>query len=323
MSNDNPRLFRCLIAFQLVFAISFFKFEDSVAEQLTTTVYQSNSKHIQVTRQTPRYFGYSAGDVIRHRFKITIPPGATLNTSRLPKTGTVSDWLEVIDAQLDQQSDRHYTLRVQYQVAKSVKTTELLKIPAFQISTGNAPEADSLTVPAWEFSYHTIIPTRISDSELIAQPAQAPEKLPVRAVVARMLLALLTAIICMGYLLWRAGKLRLWSSKTTPFQTSLQALKQLPANAASAEQIEQAYRLVHTAFNQIAGQTVLESKLDCFFEQHPELNVLKSEAETFFRRSRQLFYETNTILELQSRDSNTLKMLRQLCLRFDRRLKQR
>jgi mxaA protein len=103
----------------------------------------------------------------------------------------------------------------------------------------------------------------------------------------------------------------------------LKNLKQLPEQASTSEQIEQAFRIVHRALNQTAGETVLESQLDYFYENHPQLAGLRSDTDLFFKQSRQIFYETSSLDNQQTQDNNLLKSLKHLCSRYDRLLKQR
>jgi mxaA protein len=103
----------------------------------------------------------------------------------------------------------------------------------------------------------------------------------------------------------------------------LKNLKQLPEQASTSEQIEQAFRIVHRALNQTAGETVLESQLDYFYENHPQLAGLRSDTDLFFKQSRQIFYETSSLDNPLTQDNDLLKSLKHLCLRYNRLLKQR
>jgi hypothetical protein len=103
----------------------------------------------------------------------------------------------------------------------------------------------------------------------------------------------------------------------------LKNLKQLPERASTSDQIKQAFRLVHTALNQTAGETVLESQLEYFYQTHPQLATLRSDTEQFFKQSRQIFYETSSLDNPLTQDNDLLKSLKHLCLRYNRLLKQR
>jgi hypothetical protein len=180
---------------------------------------------------------------------------------------------------------------------------------------------DRITVPSWRFSYHTIIPSHIRDVEIIAQSAQQPQALPVQPIMMRLLEYVIAMLICLAYILWRRGGLQFWSRKTTAFQQAVQALKKLPQKP-NSKQIEQAFREVHTAFNQTAGETVFESQLDYFYQNHPRLTSLRPDTDTFFKQSRQLFFEPDMAAQL-TQDHTLLKNLKQLCAGYDRLLKQR
>ncbi|HFD12013.1 MAG TPA: hypothetical protein ENJ32_06060, partial [Crenotrichaceae bacterium] len=212
--NNKPIATAWIILLQMILVVLFTSMNTSHAEQVTTTVLQSKSKKIQIALHTPRYFGYTAGDTIQHMIDISMPSGSDINTHHIPAKGAISDWLDVIDVQLHKQSSTQSTLRIQYQVAKSVKTTELLEIPAFKISLGQQPEVDSITVPAWTFSYSTIVPSRMSDAEITPQPAQQPVLLTTQPMFGKMLIYLFATATCLGYLLWRRGYWRFQAKKT-------------------------------------------------------------------------------------------------------------
>lgn len=309
-----------VIALLILFPVLLLNIEFSHAQQSIITI-QSNSNRIELSLETPRNFGYTAGDVIQHRIHITIPSGTTLNTNNLPSNGVYLDWLDVLNVHVNKQSSREHNIRVDYQLSKKVKETEWLEIPGFQLGANDGSEVDGITVPSWRFSYNTIIPSHIRDAEIIAQPAQQPQALPVQPIMMRLLAFVFAMLMCFAYLLWRRGNLQFWSRNITAFQKALQALKKLPSKP-DLEQIEQAFRIIHTAFNQTAGETVFESQLDNFYHSHSPLTALRSETEIFFTQSRQIFYEPDAAAQL-TQDTNLLKSLKQLCSDYDRLLKQR
>ncbi len=311
------------ITVTLILCSVLFWIESSHAQQSTISTIQSKNKNIQLSLETPRNFGYTAGDIIQHRIDISIPSGTDLNTNYLPARGLLLDWLDVIDVEIIKQSNSQYNINIFYQVSKQVKETELLEIPMFQIAAIDGTETESITVPAWQFSYYSLIPSRISDAAIIAQSAQKPEALPIQPVVMRLFTSLGAALLCLAYILWRRGSLQFWSRKTTAFQHALKNLKQFPEQASTADQIEQAFRIVHTALNQTAGETVLESQLEYFYQTHPQLTTLRSDTDQFFKQSRQIFYETSSFDNQLTQDNNLLKSLKHLCSRYDRLLKQR
>jgi hypothetical protein len=316
-------LSRYIVLILILFSALLFRVEVSHAQQTSTTTIQSVSKRIQLTLETPRDFGYSAGDIIAHKLYISIPSGTSLSTNHLPATGALLDWLDVIDVQVISQSANQYQITINYQVSKQVKETEWLEIPMFILGTTDQSEIDSLTVPAWRFSYYSLIPTRINDAEIILRSAQKPEVLAIQPVALQLITYLAAALLCMAYILWRRGSLQFWSRKTTAFQQALKDLKQLPDQSTDPNQIEQALRTVHSALNQTAGETVLESQLDCFYQNYPQLASLRSDTNQFFKQSRRIFYESSTSTHQQVDDNNLLKNLRDLCSRYDRLLRQR
>ena len=314
---------RYIILTLIVFSALFIRVEVSHAQQTRTTTIQSISKRIQLTLETPRDFGYSAGDIIEHKLHINIPSATSLNTNNLPASGALLDWLDVTDVQVVKQSANQYTIIINYQVSKQVKETEWLEIPMFTLGATDQTEIDSINVPAWRFSYYSLIPTRINDAEIIIQPAQKPETLAIQPLIVRLITYLATALLSMAYILWRRGSLQFWSRKTTAFQQALQDLKQLPAQSTDRNQIEQALRIVHSAINQTAGETVLESQLDDFYQNHPQLASLRSDTAQFFKQSRRIFYESSTSVKQLTDDNNLLKTLRNLCSSYNRLLRQR
>ncbi len=312
------------IAVTLILCIALlFGVESSYAQQSRITTIQLSSKNIKLELETPRNFGYSAGDIIEHRIDIRIPSGTELNTNNLPASGSLLEWLDVVNAQTIKLSNNRYKITIQYQVYKQVKETELLEIPMFQLATTDETEIESVTIPAWQFSYHALIPSHINDNEIFAQPAQKPAALPIQPIVTQLFIYLGAALLCLAYILWRRGSLQLWSRRTTAFQQALRDLKQLPELTTNPDQIEQAFRLVHRALNQTAGQTVLESQLDCFYQNHPQLTAMRSDTDRFFKQSRQLFYESSAPVSQLTQDNNLLRTLKQLCSRYDRLLRQR
>ncbi len=310
--------------FLVVFPVLLLTVSISYAGQRTETIIQSKSKRIQASLQTPRQFGYSAGDLIQHQIHITIPPGTELNTNQLPSPGPALEWLDVIDVQVKTLASNQFKLNIQYQISKSARMTEWLEIPEFLLSAGTESSLDTIVIPAWKFSYSSIIPTRLIDADITIRPPRQPIALEEQAIFFRMLSFLTGMLICLGYIVWRRGYLQLpWSRHSTPFQSALKGLKQLPEQSTSPKHIQHAFRLVHTALNQTAGEIVLESHLTDFYTKQPELAKLKEETESFFKQSRYLFYESNTTVEPKTLDKNLIKTLKQLCSRYDRFQRQR
>ncbi len=237
-------------------------------------------------RTTPPPFGYTVGSLIRHRIDVFAPHPWRLETSRLPATGPLSNWLEIrkLSWRREEQADgSHYHIQITYQIFPALSEPEQLAIPELTLAFVHPRRPTLLRrLPPWTFAAAPLIPGRLADH--LPQPLWRPA--PRRLQPHWHRLGWLGGGILSTLLLlaWRQGRLP-W--KRSPFRRALAAIR----TAADNRDAKSAALAFHRALNQTAGYAVFQDRLERFLRQHPAFRPLEAELTQFFQASRQLFFQ--------------------------------
>lgn len=263
-------------------------------------------------QQPEQQFAYVLGDVLIQRVRITPTPGLP-DLSSLSRKGRVGEWLERQSAHLNTSSRDGQWLELRYQIINSPEQLVRAYLPELEINYSNtsSPGSNSVdgsrTLEAWPFTLGplTIDPSKLTGTD---QPPVATRFL--NALLADHTLAALDITgprkrlqwalkILLGLLLvW--GLWWLWRERRDktrlPFAEAHYRLGRLrsPANSPANSPVdsnEQAWKILHAAFNQQAGQTVNPGTVNQLILHHPWLRPMEPTIQDFFDASAAQFFE--------------------------------
>ncbi len=256
---------------------------------LPSPVYGAESPII--TTSPLRDFGYVIGDEVEHRFSVTVAGDALLETRYLPHPGPVNDSLELRELHWYSEPSgtriRHDFL-ARYQIFKGVRQAEQITLPAFPLhfsGTGAAP----LASPEQRVTLSPLIPAHIPDASVVIQqnphiPLPKEPDTRWRLVWGPGLFISLTALALRYRWFWPL------TASRPPFARALAALRPLQRGTPPPDAQTRSFRLLHQAFNQTAGYSVISSRLADFLGQHPAYRPLETDIRWFFECSEQLFF---------------------------------
>lgn len=244
----------------------------------------------------PRDSRYVMGDLIEHSVAVTLPRGYVLEGEFLPKPGAINDWLDVqrVDwGKENQGSEVRYRVRIGYRVFKGVRSAEKLAIPPLPLRFRGANLVEA-QAPEWSFVLNPIIPANTPDNQVKVRdglPAPAIELGPHRMRLAALLVGAVAVLI---HLARRYQVLALLFRQKGPFERAHRQLLKLARRSSDPVVYRQAFRAMHRALDETAGQTLLTGHLERFFRSHPSFAELRGELELFFARSQRLFFAVPT-----------------------------
>lgn len=254
------------------------------------------------TTVEPRAYGYHVGDRAQRVVDVEVPEGLTLDRDSLPRAGAPGqplelravDWRQV--SRFDRRHDRHYRLRLSYQVFIAPVDVRSFELPPLQLRFKGQPRDQDLRVDAWPLTVSPLVPTDVSPRRGLGemQPDAEPPRLdetPAR----RALLACAAAMLLpAGWLFavyvgvpWRDRRRR-------PFGLAWQQLKselKRGHGTRDREAFRAACQRLHDALNRSAGEVLFEPGLDRFIAAHPAYAAARGTLATFFERSRRAFFD--------------------------------
>ncbi len=180
-----------------------------------------------------------------------------------------------------------------YQIFSTPRTVDLDVIPGFELVFTGKGSRVQLDVPDWVYSISPLLKPE-PEVEAIAEiplRADAPPPLIDTALPAYGM-ALFSGLsmlfgVCWLYFsaIWPFG-----SRTRAPFTQACRALGRMTGKTGREAALRQGFRLVHQAFNETAGEVVFAEHLERFFQKRPDFESRRHDIETFFGRSRQLFF---------------------------------
>ncbi len=247
--------------------------------------------------EQPRTFGYVVGDVFKHRIQITLDDPWKLKLDSLPKNGRTGIWLERQVSQFTEQrisGGTRYQFNFDYQIFNTAKQSVEVFTPQIELSVVNGDKQIPVFIQQWGFTVAPV--TRDNVHQSIDYLQLQPVLKPVRrktdfayALLAAGSAGLLFSLAVLGYIF---GKLPGIKRTQGPFARTLGQLKVLQKKSHEPKNYQQALRQIHRAFNETAGRVVLSEDLEQFFIEQPRLATLREPIEQLFKRSRNLFFES-------------------------------
>ena len=233
------------------------------------------------TASIDRSWGLLLGDKVVVTSILPVQYRAEINEDTLPaRKQQLGYWLFLDAITFEEQNNAALIMRAHYQVTNTPAQTAQVGTPEFTIrKTDNT----WLTIPAVPMTLSSLLP--LEDTADITMQADRPT--PIFNTIRlkqRTFFWAMVAVICFGLsFLWFV----LWGKKNRqPFEQALVELKKLKNKKEHAA----AARVVHHAFNQTAGETVVQGSITDLLTNVPRLTALQADIETFYRASAQSFF---------------------------------
>jgi mxaA protein len=236
--------------------------------------------------QQPRAFGYLLGDVLTQR--ILLPAGAhDVGAVTPPSIGRTGMWLERRPARFETDADGRRWMAIDYQVVNVAPTLTNLALPALSLPSASGA---TLQVAPWPLSIGPMTADAALDAgdlQLMRPDREAPPlpDAPLRRGLGIALgLLLLTLLAWLGWWLWRGWR----ESSRLPFARAWRQMRRLDGQ--NPDTSADAWRYLHRALNDTAGQVVHTGSLPGLFARAPYLQPLREPLEQFYRHSAERFF---------------------------------
>ncbi len=251
----------------------------------------ANSGEPVVQRDTPRPYGYTIGDLIRHELIVQPGAGRTLDPRSVPAAGPVNRWLELRRVETLERSEHRVRVLLEYQVFYAPLTVKNLAVPGFTLQFQGAGGPTGSEVPPWNFSMAPIHGLAVLDSAA-AEPVRgdAWPSPPAASTAAWRMVADLaiagSALLAFAYFRGWLGR----DPRGRAFRDAHQALHRLRGSRAGEDVIRQAFSTVHRAFDLKLGEPLFAERLPEFLQTNPQFRGLATDIEEFFAASYGLFF---------------------------------
>lgn len=241
--------------------------------------------------ETPRPYGYTVGDTIRHAVTIEPEPGYRLDEDALPKPGPLSRWLELRRIAVEPEAGTKRRIVLEYQTFYAPLAVKPLKIPGLALRFAGPAGPRGAETPAWPFSMSPIHgPAVLAEGGLDPlRPDAIPEAPATGLPLMRcggFALAGLAALLYLGQArgLWGLGQ------RGRYFREAGLALRRLNTDGDAPAALRTGFALVHRAFDQTLSEPLFAEQLPGFFASHAGYAGLREEIEAFFLASYALFF---------------------------------
>lgn len=248
---------------------------------------------------TPRAFGYTIGDEIRHELHLSLAGGYRLNRETLPDAGRLNRWLEIARADMETQFGErrvHHRIIIDYQIFNAPKALTAVTIPQLDFMVTDGATEIPVFLPEWTFTIAPITSPQAHQT-LTLQSDRVPEAMPTRNRGLRLLLSVLLLAGVLGYVAYRRILLPRLRRSRYPFSRALSELKELQRVGASAENYRLALRSFHRAVNTTAGEVVFPGNLQGFLSSRSDFAALSADLQALFQRSQQVFFDDAQIAQ--------------------------
>lgn len=244
---------------------------------------------------TPRDFGYTIGDKIRHEMHLTLREPHRLDTTTLPDMGRLDRWLEISRAEANvvyREQSASYRIVVDYQIFNAPQQLTSVTIPQLEFLTTDGANPIPVFVPEWTFS---IAPITNSDARqnLTLRPDRQPQPIPL---IGRGIRLMISAVLLAGlliYLAYRRFLLPRLNRGCYPFSGALVELRKLQRLDARPENYRLGLQALHAALNATAGEVVFAGNLNEFLSANSKYSALTAELSALFTRSQEVFFSNS------------------------------
>lgn len=241
---------------------------------------------------TPRDFGYTIGDRIRHEMHLSLTASNRLDTTTLPQSGRLNRWLEIsrAEAQLhitDGRADYHIV--VEYQIFNAPRELTSVTIPQLDFRTWGDENAVTVFMPEWTFTIGPITSSDAHESMGLREDRQ-PQQIPLEGRRIRLVVSTFVLATLLIYIFYRRFLLPRLARDRYPFSRALSQLRDLRRSGPDAESYRIGLQAFHAAMNATAGQVVFAGNLEDFLSANSKFAALRVELAALYARSQDIFF---------------------------------
>lgn len=268
---------------------------------------------------TPRDFGYTIGDKIRHEMHLSLAGSYRLDTTSLPTTGRLNRWLEVsrAEAQVEHRNKQlTYHIVVDYQIFNAPRQLTSITIPQLEFVTRGVANSIPVFFPEWTFTIGPVTPADAGEA-INLQPDREPQPIPVISRRVRLMIATLLLAGLLMYSVYRQFLLPRLQRDRYPFSKALADLRKLQRLDADPENYRLGLQAFHEAMNATAGWVVFAANLQDFLAANGKFTSLKAELAALYARSQEIFFNNAEVGESATSMQELVDLCRQ-CRRLER-----
>ncbi len=262
---------------------------------------------------TPREFGYTIGDTIRHEMHLSLADPYRLDSTSVPNSGRLNRWLEIsriATRVANRDENAVYRIIVDYQVFNAPRQLTAVTIPQLEfVATGDGNSV-AVFIPEWTFTIGPII-TLDADENISLRMDRKPQAIPVFGRRIRLVLSVLLLASLLLFFIYRRYLLPRLERRRYPFSNALVELRRLRHLDSKAENYRLGLQAFHAAVNMTAGQVVFAGNLQDFLSTNTRFAALKAELAEVYERSQDVFFNNGEVAE----SGASLQELIDLCRR--------
>ncbi len=251
---------------------------------------------------TPRDFGYTIGDKIRHEMHLTLRDPYRLDTTTLPETGRLNRWLEISQAEADvryREQFAIYRIAVDYQIFNAPQELTSVTIPQLEFLTTGGANPIPVFIPEWTFGIGPITNSE-AHGDLSLRPDRRPHPIPLIGRRIRLVIWMLLLSGLLIYLAYRRFLLPRLKRNRYPFSIALAELRSLQRLGSDPGNYRLGLRAFHGAVNATAGQVVFARNLHDFLSANSKFAALKPDLSALYARSQDVFFKNAEAAEPHS-----------------------
>lgn len=241
---------------------------------------------------TPREFGYTIGDTIRHELHLSLADPYRLDLTSMPEPGWLNRWLEISGAEAGIENHNEttvYRIVVDYQVFNAPRQLTTVTIPQLDFLAIGEENSIAVFLPEWTFAIGPL--TTSDDNEnMRLRIDRAPQAIPVSGRRVRLALSALLLSALLTYFVYRRYLLPRLERRRFPFSNALVELRRLRRLDSNAENYRLGLQVFHAAVNATAGQVVFNGNLEEFLSANAKFVALKAELVEVYARSQDVFF---------------------------------
>ncbi len=248
---------------------------------------------------TPRDFGYTIGDTIRHELSLTLADSHRLDERSIPEAARMNRWLDIVQVAVrdDARGERRrYRVFVDYQIMNAPREVTRVTIPQLEFTALGYPNSIPVFIPEWTFTVGPIVAPAAAVNPTL-RPDRKPLPVPVWGGFVRVGAATAILLALLGHWLYRQILLPRFRREHFPFTAVLHELRSLPPAAHRTSDYRRALRAFHAAVNATAGHAIFGNNLDDFLARHSEYIDLKNDLTTIYEQSRTVFFDDREVTD--------------------------
>lgn len=252
------------------------------------------------TIEPEKLVGYTVGDVIEREVILTIKAPYKLIETSLPIPGYEKRYrgqligieLKSVSHEKDESKDAStHRIKLAYQVfTNNVVAKNAALGPEYLnlINTKNSKDLVKYRIPLLSIAVSPIAIFGAVKVESNMSPFLGPLLMPKQIEAQALKVAVILLVISLLSLLYIMGK-HAWLPRMGG--AFAKAHRQVRKTANTTEGLQRSVSIVHQAINISAGMSIFNDNTDAFLHAHPKFKPMRSELETFFGLSRQVYFE--------------------------------